>query len=161
MRYLEIIPTNIKEETEFDEALREFANEQITKVEEEMDSYHISNAISEVWKYIARVNKYIDETAPWVLAKDENLKERLNSVMFNLAEALRKISIMASPFIPNSSKEILKQLSINEEDSNWNNLRDNNIIRPDTKIVEKGEPLFIRLDKEEEIEYIKSQMKGK
>lgn len=156
-----IIPTNIKAETEYDTALRTFANEQITKVEEEMDSYHISNAIQEVWKYIARVNKYIDETAPWVLAKDESSYEKLESVMFNLAEALRKIAIMASPFIPNSSKEILKQLSINENDANWDNLRDYNTIKPNTKIVEKGNPLFVRLDKEEEIEYIKSQMQGK
>ena len=156
-----IIPINIKEETEFDNTLREFADEQIKNVENEMDEFHISNGIQELWKYIARVNKYIDETAPWVLAKDDNSKEKLNSVMFNLAESLRKIAIMAKPFIPNSSKEILRQLSISEEDAVWDNLKEYNIIKENTKIVEKGEPLFVRLEKEEEVEYIKSQMKGK
>lgn len=156
-----VIPVDIKEETEFDSILREFAEEQINKVEEYMDDYHVSQAIQELWKYIARVNKYIDETAPWVLAKDENSKEKLKSVMFNLAEALRKIAIMTVPFIPNTSNEILKQLSIYKEDASWDNLRDYNAIKQGTKVVEKGEPLFVRLDKEEEIEYIKSQMKGK
>ena len=68
---------------------------------------------------------------------------------------------MTTPFIPNTSKEILKQLSILSEDASWDNLRDYNAIKEGTKVVEKGEPLFVRLDKEEEIEYIKSQMKGK
>ena len=156
-----VIPVSFKEETEFDSLLREFAEEQINKVEEYMDDYHVSQAIQELWKYIARVNKYIDETAPWVLAKNENQNEKLKSVMFNLAESLRKIAIMTTPFIPNTSKEILKQLSILSEDASWDNLRDYNAIKEGTKVVEKGEPLFVRLDKEEEIEYIKSQMKGK
>ena len=156
-----VIPVSFKEETEFDSLLREFAEEQINKVEEYMDDYHVSQAIQELWKYIARVNKYIDETAPWVLAKNENQNEKLKSVMFNLAESLRKIAIMTTPFIPNTSKEILKQLSILSEDASWDNLRDYNAIKEGTKVVEKGEPLFVRLDKEDEIEYIKSQMKGK
>ena len=156
-----VIPTDIKEETEFDESLRNFANEQIIKVENEMDSFHVSNAIQELWKFIARVNKYIDETSPWVLAKDENLSEKLKSVMNNLAESLRKIAIMTKPFIPESSKKILTQLSISEENAVWESLKDNNSIKENTKVVEKGEPLFVRLEKDEEVEYIKSQMKGK
>ena len=92
-----------------------------------MDTFHISNAIQELWKYIARVNKYIDETQPWVLAKEERTEE-LKSVMFNLAEALRKIAIMAVPYIPNSSRKILSQLGIKEEDAKWDNLYDYNII---------------------------------
>ena len=155
-----IIPTDITKNTEFDEKLRAFAKEQIDKVEENMDTFHISNAIQELWKYIARVNKYIDETQPWVLVKEEKTEE-LKAVMFNLAEALRKIAIMSVPYIPTSSRKILEQLGIQREDANWDNLYDYNIIRPETKVIEKGEPLFVRLEKEEEIEYIKNAMKGK
>ena len=124
-----------------------------------MDNYHVSNAIQEIWKYIARTNKYIDETAPWVLAKEG--KEELKSVMFNLAEALRKIAIMSASFIPESSKKILNQLGIEEKDATWENLYNFDVIKPDTKVIKQGEPLFVRLDKEEEIEYIKSAMSGK
>jgi len=154
-----VIPTDITEKTEFDSVLQEFTKEQIAKVEENMDNYHISNAIQELWKYIARTNKYIDETAPWVLAKEG--KEELKSVMFNLAEALRKIAIMSAPFIPESSKKILNQLGIDEKDATWDSLYSFDVIQPGTKVIAQGEPLFVRLDKEEEIEYIKSAMSGK
>ena len=153
------IPTDITKNTEFDEVLQQFAKEQIDKVEENMDNYHISNAIQELWKYIARTNKYIDETAPWVLAKEG--KEELKAVMFNLAEALRKIAIMSAPFIPESSKKILNQLGINEKDATWDSLYSFDVIKAGTKVISQGEPLFVRLEKEEEIEYIKSAMSGK
>ena len=126
-----------------------------------MDSYHISNAIQEAWKYISRVNKYIDETAPWVLAKEPENKEKLNSVMFNLAEALRKIAIIVSPYIRNTSEQILKQLGIELDNLNWDKINESNAIKENTKVVEKAEPIFMRLDKEEEIEYIKSLMNHK
>ena len=153
-----IIPTDITQSTEFDENLRAFAKEQISKVEENMDIFHVSNAIQELWKYIARVNKYIDETSPWVLAKEERIEE-LKAVMFNLAEALRKIAIMSIPYIPNSSKNILEQLGIDEKDAKWDNLYEYDKIKPGTKIIEQGKPLFVRLDKEVEVEYIKTAMK--
>ena len=151
------IPTEITEHTDFDKELENFAAETIKNFADDMDTYHVSNGIQTVWKYIARVNKYIDETAPWVLAKEEN-KEKLKSVMYNLAESLRKISIMSKPFIPNSSKEILSQLGLKEEDSTWDNIENYNI-KNGTKVIEQGKPLFVRLDKEVEIEYIKNSMK--
>ena len=156
-----IIPVNITEKTDFDDILNEFAQNQISKIEKEMDSYHISNAIQEAWKYISRVNKYIDETAPWVLAKEPENKEKLNSVMFNLAEALRKIAIIVSPYIRNTSEQILKQLGIELDNLNWDKINESNAIKENTKVVEKAEPIFMRLDKEEEIEYIKSLMNHK
>ncbi len=155
-----IIPTDAKEETEFDEDLRNTAKEQLKEIEEKMDAYHVRAAIEALWKYISRTNKYIDETAPWVLSKEGDT-EKLKSVMFNLAEALRKIAILASPFIAGSSKKILEQLGIKQEDANWNNVLDYDTIKADTKVISQGEPLFIRLDKEEEIEYIRNAMHGK
>ena len=151
-----VIPTEFSYKTEFDDSLREFAIEQINEVENKMDEYHVSEAIQALWKYISRVNKYIDETTPWILAKEEN-KEPLMAVMYNLAEALRKIAIMCKPFIANSAKEILSQLGIDDKDATWDNLRDFNTIKPNTKVVSQGKPLFVRLEKDE-IEYIKDKM---
>lgn len=155
-----VIPTEITEKTDFDDELRKVAEEQIDKLEKDMDSYYVSDAIQDVWKYISRTNKYIDETAPWVLAKEEN-KDKLKSVMFNLAEALRKISIMTSPFIPESSGEILNQLGIAKEDATWDTLRDYDKIKLGTKVISQGKPLFARLDMDEEVEYIRNAMQGK
>ena len=152
-----VIPTEINEKTEFDDTLHEFAKEQIKKIEEEMDSYHVSIAIQELWKYISRVNKYIDETAPWILVKEEKT-EKLKSVMFNLAEALRKISIILEAFMPNSANEILNQLGISNKENMWDTLNSYNEIKEGTTVIKQGIPLFSRLDKAEEIEYIKNKM---
>ena len=154
-----VIPTEINEKTEFDDSLHEFADDQITKIEEAMDSYHVSNAIQELWKYISRVNKYIDETAPWILVKEEKT-EKLKSVMFNLAEALRKISIILEAFMPNSANEILNQLGILKKENMWDTLNSYNEIKEGTTVIKQGIPLFGRLDKNEEIEYIKNKMKN-
>ena len=155
------IPTEIKERTEFDDSLEEFTKSQIEKVENNMDTYHVSNAISDIWAIIARTNKYIDETAPWTLSKSENEqeKEKLKSVMFHLAENLRKIAILITPIMPETSNKMLVQLGLTEQDKDWETLNNNNQIKPETKVISKGEPLFVRLEKEEEIEYIKNAMK--
>ena len=81
--------------------------------------------------------------------------------MFNLAEALRKIAIIVSPYIRNTSEQILKQLGIELDNLNWDKINESNAIKENTKVVEKAEPIFMRLDKEEEIEYIKSLMNHK
>ena len=151
------IPTEITETTEYDEELQKTAQEQITKIEQEMDTYHISNAIQELWKYISRTNKYIDETQPWILSKNGET-EKLKSVMNNLAESLRKIAILSSPYLVNSSKQILESLGIKKEDATWETLQTNNI-KKGTQVTKQCEPLFKRLEKEEEIEYIKTKMK--
>jgi methionyl-tRNA synthetase len=156
-----VIPTDIKVKTEFDDSLEEFTKQQIEKIEEYLDAYHVSNGLAEIWALIGRVNKYIDETEPWKLSKSEveEDKEKLKSVMFNLANSLRKVAIMLTPFIPNASKEILKQLNLNTENITWDLIYSNSEIQANTKVIEKGEPLFVRLDREEEIEYIQSTMK--
>ena len=81
--------------------------------------------------------------------------------MFNLAEALRKIAILSEPYISTSSNKILEQLGIDKKLATWDSLHDYNSIKLETKVIKKGEPLFVRLDKEEEIEYIRQAMKGK
>ncbi len=151
------IPTGVTFKTEFDDDLKDVAKAQIEEVENKMDEYHVSEAIQALWKYIARTNKYIDETAPWVLAKEED-KEPLKAVMANLAEALRKIAIMVRPYMPETSAKMIEQLGIDAECATWDKLKDYDVIKPGTKVVAQGKPLFVRLDKDEEVEYIKNKM---
>lgn len=153
------IPTEIIEKTEFDDSLKSFFEEKLKEVENYMDDYHISDAIQSIWSYIARTNKYIDETSPWILAKSDDDKEKLKSVMFNLADSLVKIAIMIKPIMNETSNKILEQLGLSKE-LVWDDLYKENLIPEKTKVVSKSDILFVRLDKDEEIEYIKNAMHG-
>ena len=157
-KYFDGYIPNITKHTEFDASFEEYVNDKINNFAECMDTYHVSNALIELWNIISRTNKYIDETAPWVLSKEGNTDE-LKTVMYYLAESLRKIAILLKPFMKNTSESILSQLNINDIDNSWDTLLNYNDFKEGTKVIEKGEPLFVRLDKEEEIEYIKEQMK--
>lgn len=153
------IPKNNGCVTEFDENLENETVEHVNKVEEYMDTYHINSALEEIWKTISRTNKYIDETMPWVLAKEER-KEKLSSVMYHLVENLRKVAIMLKPIITHTSNEILKQLGIDDEKLiTWDNIEKYDLLLGDYKVIEKGKPLFVRLDQEVEVEYIRAKMK--
>ena len=144
---------------EYDKKLEEETIEYIKKYQEYMDNYHISNALEEVWKAISITNKYIDETMPWVLAKEEKTDE-LRSVMYHLMENLRKFAIMLKPAIENTSKEIFRQLGIEDQTlKSYDSIYKYQVFDQDIKVIEKGEPLFTRLDTETEIEYIKNEMK--
>ena len=110
------------------------------KVEICMDDYHISDALGEIFTVLRASNKYIDDTTPWILAKDEQKKDRLETVLFNLLESIRVCGSLLLPFLPDTSKEIHRQ--INNEKTDLSFLEDNN--------YELGEPspLFQRIDKE-------------
>ena len=141
-----------------DKEFEKFTEEQIKKFEEKMNEYEIANALQEIWTLIARTNKYIDETAPWVLAKEEN-KEKLQSVMYHLIENLRKIAILIEPFMNNTAQNIFRQIGVEDEELKvWKYLREYDKIK-NVKVIEKGEPIFMRLKPEEEVEYIKNAMK--
>ena len=156
-----IIPTKFSECNNPDKELEEYCLEIIKKYEEKMDSYHTSEALIEVWNLISRTNKYIDEIAPWKLFKDEE-KEKLESCMYHLVENLRKIAILLFPAMEETSNEILNQLGLNEKFlKDWESIYSYYEIPEDIKIIENGKPLFVRLEKDEEINYIKEAMKGK
>mgnify|MGYP001116640579 CR=1 FL=1 len=110
-----------------------------------MDHMELNQAIKDVWNLIGRANKYIDETAPWILAKDPAQAERLQAVMYNLAEALRIIAILIAPFVPVTAPKIYEQLGLGKPesffmaDAVWGKLATG------TK-VQKGEPLFPRIE---------------
>ncbi len=143
---------------EVDKEVEEFAKTTTKKYEEKIDEFEMANTLQEVWNLISRSNKYIDETSPWVLAKDENEKEKLESVIYHLIENLRRIAILLNPFMKNTSDNMLKQLGIEDDHlKSWNSLENYDKLE-NIKVIEKGEPLFMRLNEEEEVEYIKNHM---
>jgi methionyl-tRNA synthetase len=146
--------------TEFDDLLLQVNNETVTKYVESMEKMEFSVALTNVWQLISRTNKYIDETQPWALAKDEANREHLSSVMAHLAESLRRSAILLKPFLTQTPEKIFQQLGlVNETEQSWESLADFGIVPAGTKTV-KGEPIFPRLELQEEVDYIKGQMQG-
>ncbi|WP_270650503.1 methionine--tRNA ligase [Ligilactobacillus salivarius] len=143
--------------TAFDKDLEDVAANTIKNFEEQMDSVHFPNALDEVWKLVARSNKYIDETEPWILAKDETKKDELDSVLAHLAASLRLVAILIQPVMTHTPKEIFAQLGLNSDDMAIQGVSYFDL-PAGAQVVAKGTPIFPRLDVEEEQEYIKSKM---
>jgi methionyl-tRNA synthetase len=146
-----------------DSSLIELAEATSSKVEELMDKLLFSNALTEIWKLVGRSNKYIDETMPWVLAKDETKKERLATVLYNLAEALRMIGVLISPFMPNTPKKIFEQLGVVDEDlKTWESIRSFGALKAGT-VTQKGGIIFPRVEfvKEEPVKEIEAEPAAK
>ena len=121
----------------------------IETYQNDFNNFQFQNGLNIIWSYIDRANKYIDETSPWVLAKDESKKEELNDVMYHLYEMLRLISIMIEPVMPTSSKIILDELKVNEENRTISSLVFGKTLTGET--IDKPIVLFKRLDIKEEI----------
>ncbi|WP_078556454.1 methionine--tRNA ligase [Bacillus alkalicellulosilyticus] len=151
------LPKYSKGVTPFDESLEELVGATVKKVENAMEEMQFSVALSAIWQLVSRTNKYIDETQPWVLAKDESNKQQLESVMYHLAESLRFISVMIQPFMTEAPKKIWEQLGLPSEGTTWESLSAFGQIEERTK-VQKGEPIFPRLEAEVEIAYIVDKM---
>ncbi|WP_283691847.1 methionine--tRNA ligase [Clostridium perfringens] len=118
------------------------------KVEASIDALKIPEALQSIWTLISRANKYIDETTPWILAKDEEKKERLGTVLYNLLETLRFVSVMISPFLTETSVKIDAQL--NTKVTTWESLKEFNGTVAGDKVV-KGDVIFPRIDVEEKL----------
>ncbi|MFP3359034.1 methionine--tRNA ligase [Planococcus sp. 11815] len=146
--------------TDFDETLQAVAKNTVSVYEEHMEKMQFSLVLSEVWTLISRTNKYIDETQPWVLAKDESDRAQLASVMAHLAESLRMTAVMLQPFLPNAPKQIIEQLGLTPEFLEWQTLESFGAIPSGTTVVKKGTPIFPRLEVEPEVAYIRDQMRG-
>ena len=143
--------------TPVDDDLEKTAAESFTTYQQEMDRYHFADALAAVWQLISRTNKYIDETEPWKLAKDDNAQDQLDSVLAHLAASLRLAAIMLQPVMTHAPKEIFAQLG----------LPTGQVMLTDAKyddlpagghVVAKGTPLFPRLDVDEEVAYLKGKM---
>ncbi len=156
-----IIPTENLQSTEFDAALKEQAESVRIKYEESMEKMQFSVVLADVWTLVSRTNKYIDETQPWVLAKEESDKPKLGAVMRNLAESLHQIAVMLQPFMTSTPKRIIEQLGLDDKFLVWETIETfGNTIPANIKVVEKGIPIFPRLESEVEIEYIREEMRG-
>ncbi|WP_341301132.1 methionine--tRNA ligase [Lysinibacillus sp. FSL H8-0500] len=156
-----VIPTENLEPTEFDVALQEQAKSVRIKYEESMEKMQFSVVLADLWTLVSRTNKYIDETQPWVLAKEEADKPKLGSVMRNLAESLHQIAVMLQPFMTSTPKRIIDQLGLDDKFLAWATIETfGNTIPTNIKVVEKGIPIFPRLESEIEIAYIREEMRG-
>ena len=142
-KYFEgIIPSPTAKEA-IDDELISLALETPKKVEKDIDALRIPEALEAIFNLIGRANKYIDETTPWILAKDEAKKERLGTVLYNLAESLRVSSVLLSAFLPDTSKKINEQL--NTKAIEWDTLNSFDGTIAKTKVI-KGDNLFPRID---------------
>jgi methionyl-tRNA synthetase len=141
-----------RESDAIDDELISMASTVAEKVENLMDAFDFSNALAEIWKMISRANKYIDETTPWILAKDESKKSRLAAVMYNLVECLRIASELIRPVMPNTTPKILEQLGVPEY--GWDSAKV--FGKAENVTVKKGEVLFPRIDLEKELERLEA-----
>ncbi|WP_255356322.1 methionine--tRNA ligase [Thermoanaerobacter sp. YS13] len=154
-KYFEGILPKPSQKEEVDDDLINTAQNLPKTVEEYMDKLQFSNALIEIWKLVRRANKYIDETMPWVLAKDESKKERLGTVLYNLAEALRFIAVLVSPFMPNTPQKMFEQLGIAKDLTTWESLKFG-LLKEGTK-VKRGEIIFPRIDVNKELNVIEEK----
>ncbi|MBF7104782.1 methionine--tRNA ligase [Pediococcus pentosaceus] len=154
-----VIPTFQSGVNDVDVDLETTAATTIKNYEDLMNSLHFADALAEIWKLVARTNKYIDETTPWILARndDDESKQKLASVMNHLAESLRVIAILIQPMMTQSPAKIFAQLGLDVNQLELQGLKFGEI-PADTKVVEKGTPIFPRLDVEKEVEFLKNQM---
>lgn len=142
--------------TDFDADLASVATDSIENYHKQMEAVDFPRALEAVWNLISRTNKYIDETAPWVLAKDETDRDKLEAVMSHLAASLRVVAHLIQPFMMETSDAIMEQLGLGTtfdlEKLTFAGLPEG------VRVVAKGSPIFLRLDMEDEITYIKEQM---
>ncbi|MBF1050609.1 MAG: methionine--tRNA ligase [Peptostreptococcaceae bacterium] len=143
-----VIPTSTTK-TQFHDSLVDVVEAMPKKVDSAMNEMQFSVALDEIWKVIRRANKYVDETMPWKLAKDENSKEELNSVLYDLAETLRIVTVMISPLLHHTAGRIFAQLNTPEELKKYESAMKFGLT-PENIKIEKGEILFPRLDVEKE-----------
>ena len=150
------VPAYIENVTDYDADLAKVVAENIEEFHKQMNAVDFPRALDAVWNIISRTNKYIDETAPWVLAKEDGDEEQLRAVMAHLAASLRVVAHLIQPFIMSTSNAIMEQLGLpvvfDLENLELSGFPEN------VTVISKGTPIFPRLDMDEEIAYIQSQM---
>lgn len=139
---------------ELDGELKALAVETVGKVDKLLSEYRVSDTLDAIFTLAKRCNKYIDETAPWALAKDESKKARLGTVLYNLLESIRFVAVLLSPFLPETSEKILAQ--INTDIKDYDSLSAFGALKAGT-VVGKAEPLFARIDAKKMFEKIEAR----
>lgn len=143
-KYFGGIVTNPNVKEDVDQELKDIALAMPKKSMAKMDEFKASNALDEIFVLLRRTNKYIDDTMPWALAKDESKKDRLATVLYNLIEAIRFAAIALEPYMPSTSKSILDQ--INTDIRDYESLNEFGMYKEGTKVTDQPKPLFARLD---------------
>ena len=133
-----------------DQPLLDMARGLPGRVERELDTLQMPQALAEIFRFISRTNKYVDETTPWLLAKDASKKDRLATVMYNLLESIRIAAILLSPFMPHTSPEIFRQIGATGDIATWESAKTFGLLPADIH-VKKSEALFPRIDAEKEL----------
>lgn len=153
LKYFGGVMPEERQEEALDREIQEMFRKLPEIVEGYMDKLLFSNALTEIWKCVSRLNKYIDETAPWVLAKDEDMRPRLAAVMYTLLEGIRNIAVLIEPFMPRTPGKIFAQLGIEHgsDITKWESTYSWGGYRSGTAVV-KGEPLYPRIDVKKELE---------
>lgn len=152
------LPTE-REDGEFDDDLIATATALKSSVDDFIDKTQLNNALAEIFKVVSRANKYIDETAPWVIAKDETKKARLATVLYNLLETIRITATLLSAFMPTTMPKALEQIGACEKCATYENADKFGVLPLDVT-VKKGEALFPRIDVEKEIEELNAIIKN-
>lgn len=148
-----------REETEFDASLKETAKAVTEKVDGLLDNMLFSDALAEIWTLIRRANKYVDETQPWILAKDEASKAKLANSLYNLAEAIRIVSILIQPFMTKAPALIWEQIGVKDDAiKTWDSAKEWGLLPADVQ-VKKGPAIFPRIDMKKELEELEAAMK--
>ena len=156
-KYFGTLPAE-QEGNEFDADVQRVITEQIAKMENNMEKLFFNNALEDIWVIIRRMNKYIDETMPWVLAKEEANKPKLAGVLYTLAEAIRIVSIMIEPFMPRTPEKIWVQFGIERGDvTAWDTIHTFGTLTR-TLTAKKGENMFPRIDKEKELAILEAEV---
>lgn len=137
--------------TEFDESIETIIDELFEKFDSAMENMQFNEAFEELWKLVRRANKYIDETMPWKIAKDDTKQEELHSVLYHLIESLRVVAVFLRPMLTITSDKILEQINISPEDATLDSVKEFGGYPFGTK-VKRGENLFPRLDIEKELQ---------
>lgn len=150
---------DVRSKTDFDADLEGMAVATAEKVEAAMEKMFFSDALIEIWNLIRRTNKYIDETQPWILCKDEDKKGELANALYHVAESIRIISILIQPFIPNTPEKIWKQYNMDKKIVDWEMSKEWGLLPVEFK-VEKGETLFPRIDMKKELAELEAAIKA-
>ncbi len=140
---------------EFDDDLKTVAVSAVEKIAKKMETLHVADSLDEIWAVVNRANKYIDETAPWVLAKDEAQKPRLGTVLYNLAETIRIIAALLSPYMPETSQKIAAQ--INADTLSFESTKTFGVTKSGVKVGE-AVPLFQRIDAEKKLAELEEEL---
>ncbi|MDI9497526.1 MAG: methionine--tRNA ligase [Bacillota bacterium] len=156
-RYFDGLLPEEREAAGIDDELLGLAGSLAESVEANLNELQYSQALADIWRVIGRANKYIDETTPWILARDEAQRPRLAAVLHNLAATLRQIAILLEPFMPATGPAILAALGVGDDtrQSSWASARETGLWQPAAPIT-AAKPLFPRLDLEAELDYMQS-----